>query len=132
MQVNSYKDLIVWQRAVELVIEVYRVSDTFPRREMYSLTDQIRRAASAIPANIAEGRARGTRRDFARFVSMARGSLAELETHLIVAERLGYSPSSTLATTHGYCSEVGRMLNAMWHKLVATDKGESQKLKAKS
>jgi four helix bundle protein len=87
--VKHHKDLLVWQNAIELVAAVYTQSNSLPAAEQFGLMSQMRRAAVSIPANIAEGAARGSTAEFARFVLIARGSLAELETHLHVATRLG-------------------------------------------
>ena len=86
---QHFKDLVVWQKAMEMVAEVYRLTDSFPKREVYGLTDQIRRAAVSVPSNIAEGQAHHNNREFVHFLRHSLGSLAELETHLNIAERLG-------------------------------------------
>ena len=86
---QHYKDLIAWQKAMDLVESVYKVTEAFPKREVYSLTDQIRRAAVSIPSNIAEGQAHFTNREFVHYLRHSRGSLAELETQLLIAQRLG-------------------------------------------
>ena len=88
---QHFKDLIVWQKAMDLVASVYRVTDGFPKREVYSLTDQIRRAAVSVPSNIAEGQAHFNKGEFVHFLRHANGSLAELETQLLLAERLEYT-----------------------------------------
>jgi four helix bundle protein len=90
---QHFKGLIVWQKAMDLVAEVYRVTDNFPKREVYSLTDQIRRAAVSIPSNIAEGQAHYSKAEFLHFLLHSSGSLAELETQLLLAERLHYADS---------------------------------------
>jgi four helix bundle protein len=87
---QHYKDLIAWQRAMELVSDIYDTTDAFPRREMYSLADQMRRAAVSIPSNIAEGQAHYSKREFLHFLRHARGSLAELETQVLIAQRRKY------------------------------------------
>ena len=83
------KDLVVWQKAMDVVTEVYTLTDKFPKREVYSLTDQIRRAVVSVPSNIAEGQAHYNNREFLHFLRHSAGSLAELETQLRIAERLG-------------------------------------------
>jgi four helix bundle protein len=88
--VNCYKDLIVWQKAMDLTEMVYQATKAFPREELYGLTNQVRRAAVSIPSNIAEGQARQSTAEFRNFLSLARGSLAEVETQLMIAQRLGY------------------------------------------
>jgi len=85
MKIQSFKELIVWQRAMELVREVYKASAKLPNTEMYGLTNQMRRCAVSIPSNIAEGRKRGTQRDFTQFLRIADGSAAELETQILLA-----------------------------------------------
>jgi len=91
--------LQVWQRSVDLALECYKLSGELPREEKFALTSQIRRAATSVPSNIAEGYGRWNARDFARFLAIASGSLRELETHLIIANRLGYlSDVSTQST----------------------------------
>lgn len=90
MTSKSYEDLVVWQRGIELVPKIYQLLKGFPKHETYGLADQIRRAAVSIPANIAEGQARRSRKEFLQYLSIARGSLAELHTLLIVAQRLTY------------------------------------------
>ena len=86
---QHFKDLIVWQKAMDLVADVYRATDSFPRREVYSLTDQIRRAAVSVPSNIAEGQAHYSRREFLHFLRHAAGSLAELETQPVACGTIG-------------------------------------------
>ena|SRR5271170_5429620 len=109
----SYQDLRVWQSAMELVISVYHETRDFPKEELYGLTSQMRRAAVSIPSNIAEGKGRSTDRDRALFFCHARGSLLELETQILISQRLGYlatSPSEDLILNS---KELGRMLNSL-------------------
>jgi len=94
-EIRDYKDLEAWQEAIELCADIYRLVERLPQREQYGLCSQMCRAAVSIPANIAEGYGRGSRDDYARFVRVARGSAAELETHLILAEKLGLLKSET-------------------------------------
>jgi len=112
---QSYRDLRVWQRAIELVTAVYETTRSFPKEEIYGLTSQIRRAAVSIPSNIAEGQARLTRGEFRQSLGHAKGSLAELETQLIIAQNLGFlvSPDGLFQAT----AEVGRMLNGLLNSL---------------
>jgi four helix bundle protein len=91
---KSYQDLLGWQRAIELVVLVYQLSGEFPRNEIYGLTAQIRRASVSVPSNIAEGYGRGTRKEYIQFLSIAQGSLKELETQTILAERLSFATSA--------------------------------------
>lgn len=108
---SHYKNLIVWQKAIAVVTEIYRVTQAFPRHELYGLTSQIRRSAISVPSNIAEGQARLSPSQFRHFLGIARGSLAELETQLIIAENLGYlSETGQLLDQLG---EVGRMLSGL-------------------
>jgi len=89
-KVESHRDLIVWQKAMDLTVEVYNLTKKFPSSETYRLVSQITLAAVSVPADIAEGNARGTRRDYASFLAIAKGSLMETETFLMLAMRLGY------------------------------------------
>lgn len=87
---QSYRDLLAWQKAMQLVVEVYRATRGFPRDELYGLTSQLRRAAVSVPSNIAEGQARFSAREFHHFLSHSRGSLVEVETQVLIAQSLGY------------------------------------------
>ncbi|MDI6853802.1 MAG: four helix bundle protein [Deltaproteobacteria bacterium] len=87
---RSYRDLEVWKLSIELVKEIYRITNEFPVSELYGLTNQVRRAAVSIPANIAEGQARSSPKEFKQFLSVAFGSAAELETHLIISKEVNY------------------------------------------
>src|SRR5882762_5838834 len=93
--IRSHRDLIVWQKAMDLVVAVYRATETFPKAETYGLTSQIRRAVTSIPANIAEGQGRRLTKEFLYFLANARGSLWELDTHLEAATRLGFLSTET-------------------------------------
>jgi four helix bundle protein len=88
--VKTFKDLLVWQQAMDLVEMIYLQTKTFPKEEIYGLTSQIRRAAVSIPANIAEGNGRQSRKEYQQFLSVANGSMTELETHILIAERLNF------------------------------------------
>lgn len=110
---SSYRDLEVWQRACDLAIDVYRLTEGYPSRELYGLTSQMRRCAASVPANIAEGRGRHSDGDFTRFLRVAAGSLAELETFLELSRRLGYSQGDDLACVEQKATEVGRMLHGL-------------------
>lgn len=94
--VQSYRDLEIWQRAMALAEQVYRLTGTFPREEIFGLTSQARRAATSIPANIAEGWGREGTKEFQQFLRIARGSLRELETHLLLSQRVGYCEPADL------------------------------------
>jgi len=118
MMVASHRELIVWQKAMDMTVQVYRLSDRFPRNELYRLTSQLTRAAASVPANIAEGNARGTRRDYANFISIAKGSLNETETFLLLATRLGYLSDQQTAPTLALVTEIGKMLTALRARLM--------------
>jgi len=117
MQVKSYKDLIVWQKAMDLVAMVYQETKRFPKEELYGLTNQLRRAAVSVPSNIVEGHARNSTAEYRNFLSMARGSLAEVETQLLIAERLKYIESEKLAELLSLQIETNKMTNALINKL---------------
>lgn len=110
---KSYRDLIAWQRAMDLVTEVYRITASFPREEMYGLSSQLRRAAVSIPSNIAEGQGRRGAAEFRHFLRQACGSLMEVETQILIAERLGYCSSEQANKLLETAAEVGRILNGL-------------------
>ena len=110
---ESYRDLRVWQRAMELVFGVYDVTRSFPKDELYGLVSQMRRAAVSVPSNIAEGKGRLTDRDRAHFYSQARGSLLELETQILIAQRLEYVFEARAKSLIETAAELGRMLNGL-------------------
>jgi four helix bundle protein len=107
---RSYRDLDVWKKSIDLVEAVYRASSSWPGEERFGLTNQARRAAVSIPANLAEGAERHGTGEFLQFIGIAKGSLAELETHLTIAERLGFLPAATARELEQRTAEVGRML----------------------
>jgi len=110
---KGHRDLIVWQKAMELVTEVYRVTRTFPKEELYGLSSQIRRSAVSVPSNLAEGHGRNSRKEFHQFVGQARGSLVELETQLEIALNLGYLRRDVADVLLTRASEVGRLVNGL-------------------
>jgi len=114
---GSYRDLLVWQRSVDAVVDVYRFSTRFPRDEMFGLTSQMRRAAVSIASNIAEGQARHSKREFKHFLRNAMGSLAEVETQLQICLRLGYSTNAATQPLQRKFAEIGRMLNGLINSL---------------
>jgi four helix bundle protein len=109
----GYRELKVWQLGMQLTTRVYRITTNFPKHELYGLSSQMRRAAVSIPSNIAEGHARGTPKEMMRFCAIAKGSLAELETQLLVATELGYSDRDDVANILGSTAELGRMLSGL-------------------
>lgn len=111
--VDSYRDLVVWKRSMDAVEDVYMLANGFPNYERYGLWSQITRAAVSIPANIAEGSRRGSRRDYAQFVSIARGSLGEVETFLLIAVRLGYISDDRALPLLDDLTEISKMLSAL-------------------
>ena len=118
-EVQSYRDLRVWQRAMDLVEECYRLTHHFPQNEMYGLTSQVRRAAVSIPANIAEGHGRSSLREYLHHLSIAHGSLMEVETHLQIAHRLHYLEEKQIQTALTMATETGKMLNGLMTSLKA-------------
>jgi four helix bundle protein len=121
MAVRNYPELIVWQKAIDLVECIYRYTSAFPREELYGLTSQMWRAVVSIPSNIAEGQGRRTRRDFLHFPSIAHGSLREVETHIIIAQRLKYLDDAKTQTAMDLAGEVGRLLNGLSNALETKD-----------
>ena len=110
---QRFTDLLVWKRSHASTLAIYRATAHFPAEERYGLTSQLRRAALSIPANIAEGSKRVSRQDYARFLNMAEGSLAETEYLLMVSRDLGYLPANEVETLLGELTEIARMLNAL-------------------
>jgi four helix bundle protein len=106
---KTHHDLDVWRLAIELVTFVYRYTESFPKREMYGLTNQIRRSAVSIPSNIAEGAGRTSCKEFSHFLAIALGSIAELETQLIIANKIGYLPHDYLNELTGKLTSIRRM-----------------------
>ena len=117
MTVSSYRDLRVWQKAMDLVVTSYEVTKQFPQTELYGLVSQIQRAVVSIPANIAEGHGREHLGDYIHHLSMANGSLMELETHFLLAERLGYLKVESVNRLLDQTAEVGRMLAGLIRSL---------------
>ena len=113
MGFRDYKELKVWHKPMDLVVECYKVTRNFPKSESYGLTSQLQRAAVSIPANIAEGNGRQYGKEFKQFLYVAYGSLAELETHLQIALRLEYLDEPTLNQLLLQTAEIGRMLNGL-------------------
>ena len=121
-KVESFKDLIVWQKGISLVNDIYKVTKHFPKEELYCITSQIRRAAISIPTNIAEGWGRGTTRNYIQFLEIARGSLFELNTLIIISYNQEYINKEVCDDIENKLNEIGRMLNTLISKLESTSK----------
>jgi len=117
VEIKTYRDLIVWQKSMLLVKEVYELTKKYPPDELYGLTSQTRRASVSIPTNIAEGRTRNTKKDFRHFLVVAYSSGAELETEIEIAKMLNYAKPDDYKETDGLLLEVMKMLNSMLLKL---------------
>jgi len=122
MRISSYQDLIVWQKAVELVIEIYKLTKYFPKSETYGLISQMRRAAVAIPSNIAEGYRRKHLKEYIQFLSIANGSAAELETQLVVAQKLEETKRLDFQKASLLLEEILKMLNVLISNLAKQKK----------
>jgi four helix bundle protein len=110
---DTYRDLIAWQKAMELVTAIYRLSADFPKRETYGLTAQLRRSALSVPSNIAEGKGRKSKREYVMFLYRSRGSLLEAETQLEIAKNLEYISPATFDELFEQCASVGRTLHGL-------------------
>ena len=116
-RIESHRDLIVWQKGMDLAVLVYRLTKRFPPNETYRLVAQATRAAASVPANIAEGHARSSRRDFANFIAIAKGSLMEAETFVTLGGRLGYVTGEEVAPVLSLITEISKMLTALRARL---------------
>jgi four helix bundle protein len=116
-KVSSYRDLLVWRKGIDLVKSIYLISQTFPTDERFGLTTQIRRAAVSVPSNIAEGQARHTTGEFIQAISHSEGSLAEVDTQLVIATELGYCKQSDVESAVGLVTEMQKMLTSLRRKL---------------
>ncbi len=114
---KNYRDLVVWKRSIELLKETYKLMRFLPKEEIYALSNQIRRAVVSIPSNIAEGNGRASSKDYARFLSMARGSKYELETQLLICVELCYLTQEQITHAMNLSEVIGRMLNVLIAKL---------------
>ncbi len=114
---RSYRDLVVWQKAIDFVEPVYLATRDWPKEERFGLTGQVHRAAVSVPANVAEGQGRGSTRDFLHFCNIATGSLHEAETHLLIAQRLGYLDDQACETLLDQAAEIGRVLHGLKNSL---------------
>ncbi|MCG8584655.1 MAG: four helix bundle protein [Pirellulales bacterium] len=117
MAIESYRELKVWQRGMDIVVSVYQLTKGFPSDERFGLTSQMRRCAASIPANIAEGNVRNTTKDYLRFISIAVGSVAELMTFLLVAQRLGFGDRNLLEDLLNDIDEESRMFRGLQRSL---------------
>jgi four helix bundle protein len=114
---KNYKDLIAWQKAMDLVEMVYKVTGQFPKEELYGLTNQLRRAVVSIPSNIGEGQGRNSRNDSRRILTISHGSLREVETQILIAERLHYLNQAQTEPLMSLSSEVGRLINGLCNSI---------------
>ncbi len=117
MSINSYRDLEVWKKSMDLVTECYEITESFPKKETFGLASQLQRSAVSIAANISEGHARQHTKEFLQSLSIAYGSLAELETHIEIAKRLEYIAADTAVELIDKTSTIGRMLNGLRRSL---------------
>jgi four helix bundle protein len=117
MSISSYRDLVAWQKAVDLVVEVYKATKGYPQEERFGLALQMRRAVVSIPSNLAEGQGRSTRKDYVHFLHIARGSIQELETQIIVSEKLEFLSKETRDALLALIGEVGRLVNGLIRSL---------------
>ena len=117
---QSYRDLVVWQKSMRLVTETYLVTESFPKSEMFGLTSQLRRAVISVPSNIAEGQGRDSTKEFLHHLSIAYGSLMEVETQIQIAVNLSYIQQSEADKLADKCAEVGRLLNGLLRSLKKT------------
>jgi len=122
---KSYRELVVWQKGIQLNVLVYRLSQTFPREELYGLTNQMRRAAVSIPSNIAEGAGRLNTPEYRQFLGIVQGSNCELQTHLLIANQLGFGDAAQIALADGLCNEIGKMISAILEKLKTSSKSQT-------
>jgi four helix bundle protein len=116
-RVQSYRDLIVWQKSIDLVLEIYGATQSFPKTETYGLVSQLRRAAVSVPSNIAEGHARLSTGEFKQFLGHSRGSLMEIETQVLISQRLGYINAGESSNLLNRATEVGKVLNGLLNSL---------------
>ena len=127
-EVQNYQDLIVWQKSMDLAKTVYLLVKKLPKEELFALSNQMRRAVVSIPSNIAEGRARNSTKEFLRFLAIAKGSKAELETQLFLGVRVGYFTEGDITTSISLLHEVGKMIfalsNSLEQKLRKRSKGK--------
>ncbi|WP_217578574.1 four helix bundle protein [Mesorhizobium sp. GbtcB19] len=116
-KIESYRDLVVWQQAMDLAVSIYQATRSWPKEELNGLTAQTRRAATSVPANIAEGYGRESRATYQQFLRIAQGSLKELETHLLIAQRVGIAPAEAIGPLMSRSESVGKLLRLLIRKL---------------
>lgn len=116
-KIESHRELVVWQKAMDLAVAIYQLSAKFPPTEIYRLVAQITRSATSVPANIAEGKARATQRDYSHFLSIAKGSLMETETYVMLSTRLGYSTQGETKPLLDLITEISKMLTVLRSRL---------------
>ena len=116
-KINGFRGLTVWQKAYELTLDIYKVSKKFPKEEIYGFSSQLRRAVASIPANIAEGYERNHRKEYVQFLFVSKGSLGEVETHLMLARDLGYISENDYSAIEAKRSETARLLNGLIRSL---------------
>jgi four helix bundle protein len=122
---RTYRELLVWQKSMQLVTEIYRVTASYPRQEIYGLVSQMRRAAISVPSNLAEGQARYHPRDFLRFIGHARGSLVELETQIMISTELGHCSSEASSRLLEQTAHIGALMNNLYSAVERrTENGE--------
>jgi four helix bundle protein len=122
-EIKSYRDLEVWRMGMDLAEQVYRLTRLFPKEEQYRVSAQLIGAATSVPANIAEGHMRSTRKDYSNFVSIARGSLAEVETYLVLAQRLALAPEEEIGASLELAEGLGRRLTRLKGRLAVPRSG---------
>lgn len=118
--INSYRDLLVWREGMDLAVAAYKLTEEFPRDELYGLTSQIRRSAASVPANIAEGYGRESSGSYIQQLRVAQGSLKELETHLLLSSRVGLTTMNVIASLLDRSDEVGKMLRRLIRSIQST------------
>lgn len=121
-RIESHRELLVWQKAMDLAVAIYVLSAKFPAKETYRLVAQITRSAASVPANIAEGKGRATQRDYSHFVAIAKGSLMEAETYVMLSIRLGYVSQAEAQPVLDLITEISKMLTVLRTRLLETDR----------
>jgi len=114
---QSFRDLIVWQKAHQVVLAIYKITRDFPAEERYGLMSQLRRSALSVPANIVEGFKRRGKKDYAHFINMAEGSLEETRYHILIAKDLGYIGEQDFRELSDYCAEISKILHVLYRKI---------------